>query len=102
MLLAGAIARSDAPLDVYGGPQNQPFMMSLWGLLGNTYGTLRELDAPEALTSVLVPALYFAFLFLCIVVLLNLLIASTPAALRTPHLSGPSSIDLAFEMRVPQ
>ena len=50
-------------------------MMSLWGLLGNTYNTLRELDADESLTSALVPALYFAFLFLCIVVLLNLLIA---------------------------
>ena len=67
LLLAGAIAQSDSPLETYGGATNQPFMMSLWGLLGNTYNTLRELDAPETFTQILVPSLYFAFLFLCIV-----------------------------------
>ena len=39
LLLAGAIANSDDPLANYGGATNQPFMMSLWGLLGNTYDT---------------------------------------------------------------
>ena len=75
LLLAGAIAADESAADTYGGATNQPFMVSLWGLLGNQYGTLRDVDANETVTAILMPILYWGFLFLLLVVLLNLLIA---------------------------